>query len=249
MAPFRAQSARTLATHVCVGVGAASFWRGAWYVLDDHLFPEDAVKSASASMVLGVAGLTASQGLVERAERLAKKASIGGKVRPTSLAIARFGAIYSVATSCVLVWRATWLGWDILYESLHPAEDTKSTDPGHMTHSGIFSHVASLTLLLGTGLFASVLAPPAAISVIRDHTVRSGPQYIAPAQTLVNQIFRSNGNTVRGFANKSTPSSSSSSFGAAATSSAPRSAHSQRALRYGTTYTTSTAGTRIATWK
>ena len=194
---FRAQSARMLATHVCVGVGAASFWRGAWYILDDHLFPEDPVKSAVSSFALGVVGLTASQGLVERAERSAKKT---GKVRPSSLAIARFGAIYTVATSCVLVWRGTWVGWDCLYEYLHPHADTKSTDPGHATHSGLVSHAAALTLLLGTGLFASVLAPPAAVSVIRDHAIRSSsaaPQYMAPAQSLVNQIFR--GSAVRGY--------------------------------------------------
>lgn len=196
MGAFRAQSARSLATHVCVGMGAASFWRGAWYILDDHLFPEDAVKSALASFGLGVVGLTASQGLVERAEKLAKNAA---RVRPMSLAVARFGAIYTVATSCVLVWRGTWVGWDCLYEYLHPHEDTKSTDPGHATHSGLLSHAAALTLLLGTGLFASVLAPPAAISVIRDHTVRSttSSQYVGPAQSLVNQIFR--GSAVRGF--------------------------------------------------
>ena len=203
MGAFRAQSARMLATHVCVGVGAASFWRGAWFVLDDHLFPDDAVKSAAASFGLGVAGLTASQGLVERAERMAKHAA---KVRPASLAVARFGAIYTVATSCVLVWRGTWIGWDVLYETLHPHEGAKATDPGHMTHSGLLSHAAALTLLLGTGLFASVLAPPAAISVIRDHTVRSSTgaamssssqQYMGPAQSLVNQIFR--GSAVRSY--------------------------------------------------
>jgi hypothetical protein len=189
MTAFRAQPLRTLATHVVVGVGAASFWRGAWYLLDDHLYPEDPVKSAAASMGLGVIGLTASQGLVERAERLALSKKV---VRPSSLAIARFGAIYSVAVSCVLVWRGTWVGWDCLYEYLHPCEKAKSTDPGHATHSGLLSHAAALTLLLTTGLFASVLAPPAAISVIRDHTVRSrAATYSGPAQSMVNQLFRS----------------------------------------------------------
>lgn len=200
MGAFRAQSARMLATHVCVGVGAASFWRGAWYILDDHLFPQDAVKSAAASFGLGIAGLFGSQGLVERAERLSRNAA---RVRPTSLAVARFGAIYTVATSCVLVWRGTWVGWDCLYEYMHPHEDTKSTDPGHATNSGVLSHVAALTLLLGTGLFASVLAPPAAISVIRDHTVRSATsQYMAPAQSLVNQVLRNS--AVRGFSKSTT---------------------------------------------
>ena len=199
MPPFRAQSARMLATHVAVGVGAASFWRGAWYILDDHLYPENAVHSAAASFGLGVLGLTASQGLVERAERLAKLSSTstsGGLVRPRSLAIARFGAIYTVATSCVLVWRGTWVGWDCLYEYWHIGDNddaVKAVDPGHATHSGLLSHAAALTLLLGTGLFASVLAPPAAISVIRDHTVKSASSsssYAGPAQSIVNQLLR-----------------------------------------------------------
>lgn len=196
MGAFRPQSARMLATHVCVGVGAASFWRGSWYVLDEHLYPDDAVKSSVASFGLGIVGLTASQCLVGRAEQMAKNAS---RVRPASLALARFGAIYSVATSCVLVWRGTWLAWDIVYEYVHPHEEAKATDPGHATTSGVVSHLAALSLLLGTGLFASVLAPPAAVSVIRDFTVRSGSnkQYVAPAQKLVNQVFR--GSAVRGF--------------------------------------------------
>jgi hypothetical protein len=212
MTAFRAQPMRTLATHLCVGIGAASFWRGAWYLLDDHLYPEDAVKSAAASMGLGVIGLTASQGLVERAERLALKK----KVRPSSLAIARFGAIYSVAVSCVLVWRGTWVGWDCLYEYLHPSEEAKSTDPGHATHSGLLSHAAALTLLLTTGLFASVLAPPAAISVIRDHTVRStAAAYSGPAQSMVNQLFRSSAILPKAAAVRGLTSTSSRARGAA----------------------------------
>mmetsp|Transcript_2405 Transcript_2405/g.5105 ORF Transcript_2405/g.5105 Transcript_2405/m.5105 type:complete len:234 (-) Transcript_2405:165-866(-) len=211
MGAFRAQSARMLATHVFVGIGAASFWRGAWYVLDDHLYPEDAVKSAGASLGLGVVGLAASQGLVERAERLAKNAA---KVRPTVLAVARFGAIYTVATSCVLVWRATWVGWDVFYEYMHPHEDTKAADAGHATKSGILSHVAALTMLLGTGLFASVLAPPAAISVIRDNSVRSATrQYTPPAQSMVNQIF--GGSAVRGMKSSSLPRGASRSLASA----------------------------------
>ena len=200
-----------LATHVFVGIGAASFWRGAWYILDDHLYPDDAVKSATASLGLGVMGLAASQGLVERAERLAK---ITAKIRPTTLAVARFGAIYTVATSCVLVWRATWVGWDVFYEYIHPHEDTKAADTGHATQSGILSHVAAVTMLLGTGLFASVLAPPAAISVIRDNSVRSATrQYTPPAQSMINQIF--SGSVVRGLKSSSLPRGASRSLASA----------------------------------
>ena len=48
--PFVKLTAKNVLTHVAVGMGAASFWRGAWYILDDHLFPDDAAKSASASL-------------------------------------------------------------------------------------------------------------------------------------------------------------------------------------------------------
>ena len=175
---------KQLATHVFVGMGAASFWRGAWYVLDDHLYPDDPEKSALASLGLGTAGMAASQGLLARAERLALKTS----AKPMALATARFGALYTVAVSCVLVWRGTWVGWDCVYERLHP-EEVNATDRSHATHSGLLSHAVALGLLLGTGLFASVLAPPAAVSVIRDFAVKSGSTYQGPAQQIVNQMM------------------------------------------------------------
>jgi hypothetical protein len=190
---------KTLATHVFVGMGAASFWRGAWYVLDDHLFPDDPVKSASASLGLGIAGMAASQGLMDRAERLAtklppldtKKWTMPSHNRPPlRLAAARFGALYTVAVSCVLVWRGTWVGWDIVYEKLHPDQPESATDRGHATHSGLLSHFTALTLLLTTGLFASVLAPPAAVSVIRDFAVRAGQSsYVGPGQAVAEKLF------------------------------------------------------------
>jgi hypothetical protein len=216
---------KTLATHVFVGMGAASFWRGAWYVLDDHLFPENAAKSATASLGLGVLGMAASQGLIARAEQLAEKleqrnlskrkanlnastssngtSSIHHKaplrvrsplLLPGTVAVARFGALYTVAVSCVLVWRGTWVGWDVVYEHLYcPGENgAKSTDPGHATNSGLLSHAVAVGLLLGTGLFASVLAPPAAVSVIRDFAVKSsGSTYVGPAQIVANRLFGS----------------------------------------------------------
>jgi hypothetical protein len=206
---------KTLATHVFVGMGAASFWRGAWYILDDHLFPENAALSAATSLGLGAAGMAASQGLVARAEQLAEKLKVSqskivkaasastNKTRISSspqilkgtVAVARFGALYTVAVSCVLVWRGTWVGWDVLYEyvylSSHP-ENPKSTDRGHATHSGLMSHVTAVGLLLGTGLFASVLAPPAAVSVIRDLAVKTGgSNYMGPAQIVANRLFGS----------------------------------------------------------
>jgi Fuseless len=244
-------NARTLGTHVLVGMGAASFWRGAWYVLDDHLYPNQPAQSAAASLALGTCGMAASQGLVARAEQWAQQLRSNSPPPRALVALARFGAIYTVAISVVLVWRGTWVGWDCLYEHWHdeqqpkannhhaihysvheptnhrhllmkplevsaPAPSTnivatasllspvsstshstlsnsiKSTDPGHATHSGLLSHLVAVSLLLGTGLFASVLAPPAAVSVIRDQSVRgkSASAYQGLAQTTWDQFVR-----------------------------------------------------------
>jgi hypothetical protein len=207
MFPFRPQNLKTVLTHVGVGMGAASFWRGAWYILDDHLFPASPEHSALASLSLGTVGMFASQGLVGRIERLTAKKPAVPALR---VSLIRFGALYSIALSVVLVWRGTWVGWDCLYERLHSpsinaASDTttylassqqeerqkvNATDPGHATKSGVLSHFVAIGLLLGTGLFASVLAPPAAISVIRDLTVKAGGNsYAGPGQAVANQLF------------------------------------------------------------
>ena len=201
MSSFNALGLKRVMTHVGVGMGAASFWRGAWYVLDDHLYPDDAASSALASFGMGVIGMAASQGLVARVEHLSSNR--------LPYKAARFGALYTIAVSCVLVWRGTWVGWDVLYEKYHSEEansltssshsdnhhhhhhfqhavndnsdastDSKSkpveaTDPGHATKSGVLSHIVAVSILAGTGMFASVLAPPAATSVIRDFAVRA----------------------------------------------------------------------------
>jgi hypothetical protein len=176
---------KQLGQHVLVGMGAASFWRGAWYVLDDHLFPDDPETSALTCLGLGTLGLRASQGLVARAERLMHS----HKHRPVALATARFGALYTIAVSCVLVWRGTWVGWDCLYEKMHPQKE-QATSRGHATHSGLLSHVTAVTMLLGTGAFASVLAPPAAVSIIRDLAVRGGKHKpVMGTNQLVQRLF------------------------------------------------------------
>ena len=259
---FRSVSSRRqLAQHVLVGMGAASFWRGAWYILDDNLFPDDKTASAVASLGLGTLGMAASQGLVERAERLAEKLAEKTSMRTTTaaaaventtmrhassrlaarylsaantstipprllLAASRVGALYTVAISVVLVWRGTWIGWDVLYETLHPEQyrsnhahspgdipskpAIKSTDAGHLTQSGALSHFTAVFLLLTSGLFASVLAPPAAASIIRDVSVRAGQSYVGPAQKLADRLF--SGSMRRSIMTNNTPRPTSSSM-------------------------------------
>jgi Fuseless len=201
-------------------MGAASFWRGAWYVLDDQLFPENASLSAITSLSLGTAGMATSQGIVHKAM------SIRGVLKP----VARFGALYTIAISCVLVWRGTWVGWDCVYEHFYnkyfhqhkklsssdsvmaapchqsflehsPAGFTiTATDPGHLTTSGLASHVVAIVALATCGVFASVLAPPAAVSVIKDLAIQSSrrggttttyfkPKYIKVRDSIDNKAY------------------------------------------------------------
>ena len=193
--PFVALNLQRVGQHVLIGMGVSSFWRGAWYILDDHLFPGESAKSALASFGLGVAGMTASQGLVAKCEELAKKQPLESKLLARRLKVYRFGALYTIAMSCVLVWRGTWVGWDVLYEYTHPQQTpcktgVKSTDPGHLSTSGLLSHVLAVSVLVGTGLFASVLAPPAATSIVRDWAVQAGAKpYHGPAGKLVERLF------------------------------------------------------------
>jgi hypothetical protein len=56
----------------------------------------------------------------------------------------------------------------------------------------MISHVLAVTALVGTGLFASVLAPPAATGIIKDLTIRAGSSSyvpLPPAQRLWQQLF------------------------------------------------------------
>jgi hypothetical protein len=59
----------TVLYHVFVGMCAASFWRGSWYIFDDLLFPNQKELSAVSSLLLGTSGMLSVQGLIHRAER------------------------------------------------------------------------------------------------------------------------------------------------------------------------------------
>lgn len=160
----------SLVKQLGIGIACASYWRGAWYILDDHLFPNNTLYSATASLGLGTAGLALSQIFV------ANRAGIDLARKRTKLPIqyasllARFGTLYCVSTSCILVWRGTWLLWDTWYEKLHEHQDIKikATDPKHLTTSGTLSYVCAMTGLLTFGYFSSVLAPPARATILKD---------------------------------------------------------------------------------
>ena len=203
--PFAAcTDSTTVLYHVFIGICSASFWRGAWYILDDMLFPQSKELSALASILLGTSGMLAVQGFFERIEnytlqlvRHTKRRQlqwISTKSMQHIHAVLRFTAIYSLVLSVVCVWRGTWMSWDIMYAKYYNDYATTNTglaslknvsneaifderihasDPGHSLRSGLLSHYTAVIILSYLGIVASVFAPPAAISVIRDNTIFS----------------------------------------------------------------------------
>mmetsp|Transcript_21615 Transcript_21615/g.33900 ORF Transcript_21615/g.33900 Transcript_21615/m.33900 type:complete len:206 (-) Transcript_21615:1820-2437(-) len=152
-------------TQVAIGVASASYWRGMWYILDDNLFPDNPLYSAVASLGLGSFGLAFVQGAIARKTEYYYSQKKAVKLPFYYSSIARFGTLNCVATSCVLVWRGAWLGWDLAYEKL---SKESATDRGHLTISGIGSTVLATLGLLAFGRFSSVLAPPAKVSILED---------------------------------------------------------------------------------
>lgn len=100
---------RPVLGQVAIGMACASYWRGAWYFLDDHLYPENTFHSAVSSLGLGTVGMTICQGVAE-----VTHSSPWNRWKRTPTA--RFAALYAVSTSCVLVWRGAWLLCDVAYE-------------------------------------------------------------------------------------------------------------------------------------
>jgi Fuseless len=206
--PFSAcTDSTTVLYHVFIGVCSASFWRGAWYILDDILFPQSKELSALASLMLGTSGMLAVQGFFERIEnhtlQLMNYSKSSRQLQWVSThsiqrihSLLRFTAIYSLVLSVVCVWRGTWMSWDILYAKYYNdytenktglasfintnasneaivIEKIHASDPGHALRSGLMSHYSAVLILSCLGIVASVFAPPAAISVIRDNTIFS----------------------------------------------------------------------------
>ena len=98
-----------LATTTFVGVAVASFWRGAWYVLDEVVFPADVFKSGLACFVAGVGGLATSQ---HAKLLLLRELSCTTKTSHRKRVLMFTPPTYFVALSCVLFWRGVWCLWD-----------------------------------------------------------------------------------------------------------------------------------------
>ncbi len=156
---------------VGIGIACASYRRGLWYILDDNLFPDNLFYSATSCLALGTLGLAGTQGYIAHQ---AEKDLIGKRKNLPRYysSLARFGSLYAVSTSCVLIWRGTWVMWDLAYEHFYN-DEVKATDPKHLTKSGILSHGFAVAGLLYLGVFASVLAPPARVSVLKDCALKA----------------------------------------------------------------------------
>ena len=181
-----------LATTTFVGVAVATFWRGAWYVLDEVVFPADVFKSGLACFVAGVGGLATSQHVKLL---LLQELSCTTKTSHRKRVLMFSPPTYFVALSCVLFWRGVWCLWDSASdayfgvadgeddsdssvrnnnnsdvpkengEDVNDASDLFSSDK---FKSGIVSHVAGVTALVSTGFLASAACPPAGLWVARD---------------------------------------------------------------------------------
>ena len=91
-----------LATTTFVGVAVASFWRGAWYVLDETVFPLDARKSGLACFAAGVCGLATSQHVKLM---MLKDMACTTKTTNQKRVMLFSPPTYFVGLSCVLFWR------------------------------------------------------------------------------------------------------------------------------------------------
>lgn len=229
--PFSANTNSTVVMyHVFIGMCSASFWRGAWYILDDVLFPNDKELSALSSLMLGTTGMLSVQGFFERVEKYTLHLMNKNKIRQKHNVLStrsiqhihsmlRFAIIYSLVLSVVCVWRGTWMSWDILYAKYYndylsnrsgkiattdastsneiavDHDKIHASEPGHALRSGLMSHYTAVFILCSLGLVASVFAPPAAISVLRDNTIFS-------TKTNIERILYPNNYTKRIYASR-----------------------------------------------
>lgn len=165
-----------LATTTFVGIAVASFWRGAWYVLDETVFPSSELKSGMACFLGGVSGLATSQ----HVKLMMMREHVGTATRSARKRVMLFSPpTYFVGLSCVLFWRGVWCLWDSATDayfshssssssSEKEEEENVSSSYSPKLKSGILSHAFGATALVSTGFLASAACPPAGLWVARD---------------------------------------------------------------------------------
>jgi len=155
-----------------VGAGAASFWRGTWFMMDAALWPDEPRTSCAACVAGGYGGFAAlHQGLPR----------LPWNTMPRAGALAARGcALYAAAVCNVAAWRGTWMAWDLATGTgpgAPPAEPPPAATPSladerrQLFASGLASHVGGIATLFALGHLTSVLAPPARIGVLGDRAV------------------------------------------------------------------------------
>ena len=177
---------------VTVGALCASYWRGAWYICDATLFPDNKTASAAASLLLGSALLTAKQYMLSpyyNCSRFLARMCPPAKnhsMRVHYVKMNRFVSLYGIGIACILVWRGAWLAWDEFsdfVDNTSPKQDEttdeeKARENKAILYSGIASHLFGTVSLLFLGRFQSVMAPPANTSMMRDFFLHGkGKQY------------------------------------------------------------------------
>ena len=167
-----------LATTTFVGIAVASFWRGAWYVLDETVFPSSELKSGMACFLGGVSGLATSQ----HVKLVMMREHVGTATRSNRKRMMLFSPpTYFVGLSCVLFWRGVWCLWDSATDAYfshsssssssdksEKEEENVSSSYSPKLKSGILSHAFGATALVSTGFLASAACPPAGLWVARD---------------------------------------------------------------------------------
>ena len=165
---------KPLAAQVGVGMLCASYWRGMWYILDDHLFPENPTYSGFSSLLMGTTGLAVSQQAIARMYQKEMPKALKDKMLPCQYSsLARFGSLYFVSISCVLVWRGTWVLWDVASERIQEERIRNNKSLHYDAKAGFISHGVAIAGLLLLGRFSSVLAPPSKISILKDITFKT----------------------------------------------------------------------------
>jgi len=186
-----------LPLQIAVAMGVASFWRGAWYVMDTSVFPEDNLKSGAACLVAGTAGLAKLQ---RYAASEVHRRYIARQIPPPPSV--RYGLLYGMGLSCVAVWRGTWCMWDAAFEAFDPwalkggsslnegsgdppgtdvdVNRTPMSEQSFTFLNGAVSHVAAIAGLVSAGYLSSVLSPPAVCFLLNDEALRKRACAVSP---------------------------------------------------------------------
>lgn len=160
-----------------VGAGCATFWRGAWEVMDHTVFPDDQAASCQVCVLLGYGGFVVLHELVPRLPAVV-----------LASAAMRAGLAYIGAVSTVFAWRSTWLACDIATDALAPIlwppppkaapaarvlSDEEQRKRTCAIISGLVTHFAATALLARLGCLASTSAPPARSGLVADQVGKS----------------------------------------------------------------------------